>query len=88
MHPPSALLYSHTLRRIHLQVYATVAAKFGKKPGEPMMALFEKRAEAISGEFDSDDVSNTLVKVLVVPNPDYLPVVSIKVPCQNTGSSE
>jgi hypothetical protein len=32
----------------------------GTKPGERMMGQLERRAEAISGEFNSQDIANTL----------------------------
>ena len=32
-----------------------------RKPGERLMGLLEERVEAIAGEFDSDDVSQTLL---------------------------
>ena len=34
-------------------------ARMWRKPGEGLMGLLERRAEAISGEIDSDDVSKT-----------------------------
>ena len=40
--------------------YARVAQTFAQKPGEWVMELLEGRPEAISGEFDSEDVSCTL----------------------------
>jgi hypothetical protein len=32
----------------------------GTKPGERMMGQLERRVEAISGEFNSQDIANTL----------------------------
>jgi hypothetical protein len=36
-------------------------ARMERKPGKRLMGLLEERVEAISGESDSDDVSQTLL---------------------------